>query len=258
MMNREKELASPPYGRLADIYDFVMRHVDYRSWADYVESAFARHDLKPVRVLDLACGTGTMALELARRGYEAAGADGSEAMLAVARRKARSAGCAIPFHAADLRRIEGLPAFDAVLCLYDSMNYMMSVEEMAQALRQARPLVRPEGVFVFDVCTEANSLRYFRDMTEREAGDGFAYVRHSFYREGVQTNDFTIRFQASEEVVREVHQQRIYPLRAVLDLVAASDFEMLGAYDGFTFITASEESDRVHFVLKPKDVIRDP
>ena len=246
------EVVSPPYGRLADIYDFVMRHVDYRAWADYVERAFARHGLSPVRVLDLACGTGTMALELSRRGYEATGADGSEAMLAVARRKARAEGRSISFHAADLRRVEGLSGFDAVLCLYDSMNYMMSTSEMAQALRQIRPLVRPGGAFVFDVCTEANSLRYFRDMTEREAGEGFAYVRHSFYREGVQTNDFTIRFQAAQEEVREVHQQRIYPLRTVLDLIAASEFEMLGAYDGFTFITASEESDRVHFVLRPK------
>ncbi len=250
MMGEER--VSPPYGCLADIYDFVMRHVDYRGWADYVERIFERHGLNPVRVLDLACGTGTMALELSRRGYDMTGADGAEAMLAAARRKARAEKRPIPFHAADLRRIEGLSGFDAALCLYDSMNYMMSLEEMGQALRQVHALLRPGGAFVFDVCTEANSLRYFRDMTEREAGDGFASVRRSFYREGVQTNDFTIRFQASGESVREVHRQRIYPLRSVLDLIAASEFQMAGAYDGFTFITASEESDRVHFVLKPK------
>ena len=251
------EFVSLPYGRLADIYDFVMRHVDYRAWADYVEAAFTRHGADPVRVLDLACGTGTMALELSRRGYDVTGADASEAMLDVARRKAAAAGRAIPFHAEDLRRVGGFPPFDAVLCLYDSLNYMMSSEEMGQALRQVRPLVGPGGVFVFDVCTEANSLRYFRDMTEREAGEGFAYVRHSFYREGIQTNDFTIRFQASGESVRETHRQRIYPVRTVFETVAASDFLLLGAYDGFTFQTASEESDRVHFVLGPKDVRRE-
>jgi SAM-dependent methyltransferase len=246
------ELVSPPYGRLADIYDFVMRHVDYRAWADYVEAAFARHGVNPVRVLDLACGTGTMALELSRRGYDTTGVDASEEMLVVARRKAGAAGRAIPFCAADLRRVEGFPPFDAALCLYDSMNYMMSAEEMAEALRQVRPLVGPGGVFVFDVCTEANSLRYFRDMTEREAGEGFAYVRHSFYRDGIQTNDFTIRFQPSGESVRETHRQRIYPVRAVFETIASSDFLLLGAYDGFTFHTASEGSDRVHFVLRPK------
>jgi SAM-dependent methyltransferase len=229
-----------------------MRHVDYRAWADYVEAAFAQHGANPIHVLDMACGTGTMALELSRRGYAMSGADASEAMLAVARRKVEAAGRAIPLHTADLRRVEGLPAFDAVICLYDSMNYMMSPEDMAQALRQVRPLVRQEGLFVFDVCTEANSMRYFRDMTDREVGDGFAYVRHSFYREGIQTNDFTIRFQASGESVRETHRQRIYPVRTVLETVAASDFALLGAYEGFTFHTASEESDRVHFVLRPK------
>ena len=251
------ESISPPYGRLADIYDFVMRHVDYRAWADYVEAAFARHGVNPVRVLDMACGTGTMALELSRRGYDMSGVDASEAMLAVARRKVEAADRAIPLHVADLRRVEGLPTFDAVICLYDSMNYMMSPDEMGQAFRQVRPLVQQEGLFLFDVCTEANSIRYFRDMTDREVGNGFAYVRHSFYRDGIQTNDFAIRFQVSGESVREVHQQRIYPVRTVLETVAASDFALLGAYEGFTFRTASEESDRVHFALRPKDARRE-
>lgn len=246
------EVASAPYGRLADIYDFVMRHVDYRRWADYVERAFSRHGLSPVRVLDLACGTGTMALELSRRGYEMTGVDGSGDMLVMAGRKAEAEGLSIPFHTADLRRLEGLSSFDAVLCLYDSMNYMMTLEEMDLAFRQVHPLVVPEGVFVFDVCTEANSLRYFRDLTEREAGDGFAYVRRSTYRDGVQTNDFTIQFAGQGQSVREIHHQRIYPLCEVLDLIAKSEFRLAGAYDGFTFITASEESDRVHFVLSPK------
>lgn len=247
-----QEVTSPPYGRLADIYDFVMRHVDYRGWADYVERAFTRHGQNPVRVLDLACGTGTMVLELSRRGYEMTGVDGSEAMLAVAGRKAKVEGLSIPFHTADLRRLEGLSSFDAVLCLYDSMNYMMNLDEVSLALRQVHPLVVADGVFVFDVCTEANSLRYFRDLTEREAGDGFAYVRRSTYRDGVQTNDFTIQFPAQRQSVREIHKQRIYPLREVLDLIGRSGFRLAGAYDGFTFITASEESDRVHFVLVPK------
>jgi SAM-dependent methyltransferase len=248
---KDREFTSPPYGRLAEIYDYVMRHVDYRAWADYVEGAFARHGVNPVRVLDLACGTGTMALSLSLRGYEMTGVDASEEMLEVARRKAAAAGRAIPFHAADLRSVEGLPAFDAVLCLYDSMNYMMSPDEMARAFAHIRPLVGPGGIFVFDVCTEANSIRYFRDMTEREAGDGFAYVRRSHYQDGIQTNDFTIRFHDSGESIREIHRQRIYPVRTVVDAFAGTGFDLLGAYDGFTFNTASEESDRVHFVLGP-------
>ena len=246
-----QEVLARPYARLATIYDFVMRHVDYNAWADYVEAVFARHAVNPVRVLDLACGTGTLALEMSRRGYDTSGADESEDMLDVARRKARNAGQALDFHTADLRCLLGLPSFDSVLCLYDSMNYMMCDEDMALALRQVRPIIEPAGVFIFDVCTEANSIRHFRDITERESEKDFAYVRHSSYRLGVQTNDFTISFRDSGETIREIHRQRIYPVQTVLDVIGRSEFELLGAYDGFTFDTASEESDRVHFVLRP-------
>ncbi len=247
-----REIVSPPYGRMAAIYDFVMRHVDYKAWADYIETVFAHHGANPVSVLDLACGTGNMTLELSRRGYQMTGIDHSEEMLAIARKKAKEARRDIPFFKANLNGVEGPMPADTVICIYDSMNYLMSNDEVVQVLGQVRPFVRKKGLFLFDICTEANSVRHFRNITEREAGEGFAYVRHSFYQDGVQMNDFTINFKGANETIRETHRQRIYPVQELMDIVTGSDFLLLGAYDGFTLNTATEESDRVHFVLKPK------
>ena len=70
---------TPPYSALAAIYDHVMRHVDYVAWCDYIERLWDRFCARPRTVLDLACGTGTVALELARRGYRLTGVDGSPA-----------------------------------------------------------------------------------------------------------------------------------------------------------------------------------
>lgn len=238
------------YSRLAKIYDHVMRHVDYDHWADYVESVFRRHGFFPRRILDLACGTGTLALEMASRSYMMSGVDGSSAMVAQACRKAEEAGKEIRFETGDLRRLDGLPTFEGVLCLYDSLNYMMTLEDMALALDQIHRLVEPAGLFIFDVCTETNSLAYFRDSTHREKGDGFSYVRRSFYDDGVQVNAFEIRFEGSPEVYSEEHRQQIYPLEDVEHTVERSSFHLEAAYDGFGFSDPSEISDRVHFVLR--------
>ncbi|MDP6776413.1 MAG: class I SAM-dependent methyltransferase [Candidatus Latescibacteria bacterium] len=239
-----------PYSKLASIYDHVMRHVDYVHWTDYVESLAVRHGAKPLRVLDLACGTGTLALELGRRGYDVSGADGSAAMLEVAQEKAAAAGVDIAYHHRDLLWLRDLPQFEWVLCLYDSVNYLMSLDDVSRALVEMQSVVEPGGLLVFDVCTESNSLRYFRDMTDRDQGKGFSYVRRSTYHEGIQYNRFDIQFEVPREDVCEVHKQRIYPLSEIEIALASCPFTVEGRYDGFGFNAPGERSDRVHFVLR--------
>ena len=229
-----------PYSRLANIYDHVMRHVDYVRWARYVSSLLVRHKVKPNRVLDLACGTGSLAIELYRRNFDVLGADGCREMLDVAVEKARKLRYSIPFYHRNLIDLGDLPPCDAVLCLYDSINYLMSPELIARALNEVHRVVTPNGIFVVDICTESNSRQYFCNMESEDLGDGFSYRRHSYYEKGVQYNKFDIHFEDTDEVVKEVHQQRIYSLSAIEEIVDQSPFEMVGAYGGFGYAPPTE------------------
>ena len=79
-----------PYTLLAEGYDAVMAYVDYAAWAEYVHFLLERHHPRTRDVLELGCGTGSLALALQPLGgYRYRATDASEAMLAVARRKAR-------------------------------------------------------------------------------------------------------------------------------------------------------------------------
>lgn len=239
-----------PYSALAEIYDFVMRHVDYVHWADYVDSVLVQHNMMPRTILDIACGTGSLAIELHQRGYRASGADGCAAMLARADAKTIAIGYEIPLHHQSFLELEGIGSHDTAVCLYDSMNYLMTLEDFATALERIRQTLHKGGLFVFDLCTEANSRRHFSDLREHEKGNGFTYTRRSYYEDGVQFNDFEIRFQKPERVVRELHQQRIYPLDTIYPVIEESSFVFEAAYDGFGFTKATDRSDRVHFVLR--------
>ena len=245
--------SAAPYQSLASIYDYVMRHVDYDNWAAYLRDLFARYDHQPHSLVDLACGTGNIALELRSLGCPVvAGVDASEAMLGVAREKAAFAGQAIDFDPRDLRQLKGLGSFDTAVCMYDSFNYLLTRDDLAQALVAVHDILHPGGLFVFDVCTEQNSLRYFRDLRDEESGPGFTYQRHSQYdaEERLQTNHFTIRFDGQQDPVEEHHVQRIYPLADILAALEESFLELLGAFDGFTFKRGTERSDRIHFALR--------
>ena len=242
--------AQSPYQGLAPIYDYVMAHVDYGAWAAYIHALFARFAPDAIRVADLACGTGNASFALHRLGYEVTGVDRSEAMLRVARTKA--AGTDVEFVQRDLRQLAGLGPFDAAICLYDSVNYLLAPTDLDAALRGAEAIVQPSGLFVFDICTERNSLRYFRNMRDSERGPGFSYERHSIYDpdKRLQSNHFRIRRDGSGVALEETHVQRIYSVAAIAARVEASAWDLLALFDGFTFDKGTEESDRVHFVLR--------
>src|SRR5689334_17051621 len=109
---------SEPVGRFYD--DFAAHyHLMFENW----EASIARQaaaigsllqrdaGLGPgSAVLDCACGIGTQSLGLARLGYRLTGSDLSAAAIGRARSEAASRGLVIPFHVADMRALDRLPA----------------------------------------------------------------------------------------------------------------------------------------------------
>jgi ubiquinone/menaquinone biosynthesis C-methylase UbiE len=249
------------YGKFARIYDKVMRGVDYPTWADYVMNLSARFGFESSRICDLACGTGSLALELADRGCEVTGVDGSADMLAQARVKAEVAGHEdIVFEQGDLRSFNLEKKFPLVTCLYDSVNYLTSEEDVQSCFRQACGHVLPGGGFIFDITTEFNIIANFADYTFAENFDDFSYIWENRYDlvNKLIVSDVTI-FHKDEDrfyKVTETHRQKIYSTGRMEELAKEAGFEILGAFDGFTLDSPGPRVERVHFVcrrpLKPR------
>ena len=109
------------YGAIARVYDRLNAEIDYAAWADFVETCFARYlKEKPTLLLDLACGTGSMTLELARRGFDMIGVDASPDMLSVAYERAADRECeGVLFLLQDMRTFELYGTVGAVTCCLD-------------------------------------------------------------------------------------------------------------------------------------------
>ena len=256
MTNREP-MSSPdatkaePYEGLAPIYDYVMRHVDYLHWAQYVQSLLRRHNGDTEHLLELACGTGNISCSLASLGYSVTGLDVSHEMIREAQAKALTQDGVVQFDVCDLRELADIGPFEAAVCLYDSFNYLLSLDDFDLALRRVHDVLTPGALFIFDVCTEQNSVQHFGDVRDTEQGPGFMYSRHSYYDvdERLQFNKFDIRLEDGSRR-QESHVQRIYPHDELLGRIACSPFDLLEALDGFSRRPGSERSDRVHFVLR--------
>jgi len=247
---KERLVEVEPYSRLAPVYDYLMRHVNYARWATYVIQIFSVWGAPMKSVLDIACGTGSFILELHHRGYTVAGLDRSLAMVEVAGEKLR--GRAIPVWCGEMQAFAVRSPLDAVVCLYDSINYLMALEDYERTLHAASTALKEGGLFIFDICTERNSIRNFDPYYEVGRSGRFRYARWSSYdpRERIHTNRFEIGIAGDPVEYEEIHRQRIFSINEVKGVIESSVFTCLGIYDGFSMTAGSEKSNRVHFVLR--------
>lgn len=142
------------YENLSASYDGLTRDIDYSRILDFLEAILKREDLRPETVLDLACGTGSMSLLLAQRGYKVLAADISEEMLTVAAQKAARLQENPPYFICQPMQRLSLPQpVNAVFCLLDSINYLTRPEDCRKTLQRVFASLEKGGVFFFDINT---------------------------------------------------------------------------------------------------------
>lgn len=146
---------STVFGRIyADVYDTVYRDKDYAAESELAERLFRAYGDGPVgSVLDLGCGTGSHAVQLAHAGYEVVGVDRSAGMLSHARKKAAvvTSGISPRFEEQDVRGADLGRQFDAVMIMFAVLGYQLGNGDVLATLKAARRHLRPKGLLLFDV-----------------------------------------------------------------------------------------------------------
>ena len=142
------------YEALAGAYDGLTQDIHYAAICDFLEAVLRAEGKHPQTVLDLACGTGSMSVLLARRGYRVLGADISEEMLTVAAQKAAELAENPPYFIRQAMQRLRLPEqMDLIVCLLDSLNYLTKPEDCRQTFARVFSALKSGGVFFFDINT---------------------------------------------------------------------------------------------------------
>jgi SAM-dependent methyltransferase len=117
-------------------------------------ASVARH-VPPARIhCDVACGTGTLVLELAKRGWAASGSDASAGMIAEARKKAAAAGAAVTFDVQDMRDFAPATPAGLITSCFDSVNHLLTLRDLKAFCVSASRALLPGGLLAFDTNTE--------------------------------------------------------------------------------------------------------
>ncbi len=156
-------------GRHAELYDLFYADKPYEAEAAFVADCLHEYSVGPTtRLLEIACGTGTHALQLEKRGYQIVATDYSKDMLERAKQKAAAANSQVEFQLQDMTQLEltGAP-FDAAYCLFDAIGYVGTNEALEKVFRGVHKHLRPDGLFVFEFWHAAAMLRHYDPVRVR-------------------------------------------------------------------------------------------
>lgn len=245
------------YTSFARVYDTFMDNVPYKEWADYLQDLLREYDIWDGLILDLGCGTGSMAEELAKRGYDMIGVDNAEDMLEIAMEKRMESGYDILYLLQDMREFELYGTVRGIVSVCDSVNYITEDEDLLEVFRLVNNYLDPQGVFIFDFNTEYKYKEILGERTIAEEREECSFIWENYYDEEDQINEYvlTLFIQDDEDddlyrKYQEQHFQRAYTLEDMKKLLRRAGLVFETAYDAYTKEPVTEQSERITVIAR--------
>ena len=284
-------MISEEYSAFARVYDRFMEEagVPYDQWAQKMDELIGRYGvsshtfgdeagnegglsekesvLRQERdlVLDVACGTGQLSRRLRGMGYDVMGVDISEQMLDMAARteeiEGRHGEMAIRYICQDMRQLDLYCTVGTVVCSYDAINYLTSIEDLVCFFKKVNNFLYPGGMLIFDF----NTLYKYRDfmgrvtfavhLQEDDEGtspgtmiwDNTFFTESDEYGRNINQSDLTffIRDGESYRKYEEVHLQRGYTLDEMRQAIESAGMSFIGAWECESWAEPTRTSERI-------------
>lgn len=268
------------YRSFASVYDEFMDGTDYQKTADQIQDMITRFGVsKPTQkrtgaseardvllvaeknlVVDLGCGTGKFTEILADRGYDVMGIDLSEEMLGIALERRDSLRHRTLYLCQDMREFELYGTAGTFVSVGDSVNYLLTDEDMIKLFKRVNTFLFPGGIFVFDFKT----LHLYRDVigdnTIAEDREDCSFIWENWYDDESRINEYDLSLFIRETGVKEddnlfrkyqeIHRQRGYTLEEMKRFAEEAGLTWIAEMDSDNMGPVSEESERILCVVR--------
>ncbi len=250
------------YTSFATVYDTFMDNVPYDAWCEYLIQVLEKYGVSQGIVLDLGCGTGNVTERLATKGYEMIGVDNAPEMLDLAMQKPSRNQYDILYLLQDMREFELYGTVNAVVSICDSMNYITEEAELFTVFQLVNNYLDPGGVFIFDLNTLYKYEEILGEQTIAETRETCSFIWDNYYDKNEQINEYELTLFVQEEESKlfhkfqEYHYQKAYQLERVQALLEEAGLEFVACYDAMTWDRPHKESERVYFIAKEVQKVR--
>ncbi len=174
--------------------------------------------------LDVGCGTGTLALAMARRGWRVWGVDASAEMVEVAERKRDEERLKATFMRQDMRTLQTARRVHLVTSMFDTLNHVGSSQELLATFRAVRSALLPGGHFMFDLNNERCYKTLWTQDEEIQHDDFTLLLENSFDAVSGKARSRVTLTPRKGEPVSEVVEERLFPAAEVHGLLERAGF----------------------------------
>ena len=242
------------YSSFASVYDELTFNVDYEKRAEYIMSILKDNGIEDGLLLDLACGTGSLSVEFAKKGFEVIATDSSADMLMEAQNKAFSEGVNIMFLCQKMQETDLYGTVRAIVCSLDSINHLENIEEVRKTFSVLKNFIDDGGIMIFDV----NTLYKHREVL---GNNTFIYDEKNVYcvwqnrllpdNKTVGINlDFFVKNGSTYERFNENFKETAFTDEKITSAVENAGFKVIKRYSDLSCSTPKEDTERVYYVIR--------
>ena len=238
------------YHALARSYDRLTSDVRYEQTVEFYKQILASEACQPRTAVDLACGTGSVALLLARDGLQVTGVDLSEEMLMVAWEKAQCQRQRPLFICQSLQELQLPRGVDLAVCALDSLDYILDPDDCREAIRRVYKVLNPGGMFIFDVNTPEKLRAMDGQVFLDEDDDVYCVWRGEFDEETNICSYGMDLFQREGQLWKrsfEEHQEYAYSQEQLTEYLQSAGFTKIRVYADRCFEAPRPGEQRIYF-----------
>ena len=244
------------YDDFSRFYDLLTDNVEYEKRADYFCRLLSMCGINEGILLDLGCGTGSMSLAMAERGFDVIGVDSSVGMLNAAQQKMFASGKQMLLLNQSMEEIDLYGTVDCAICVLDGINHLKNEKAVKATFEKVSLFMNKGGAFAFDVNTLYKHKFVLADNVFVYEPDGVYCVWQNSFNGSDGSVDISLDFFEEEDGVYyrsgESFTERAYELNDIKAWLEDAGFEVIGIYDDLTLDDVKQNSERAVFLAKKK------
>jgi SAM-dependent methyltransferase len=170
----------------------------------------------------------------------------------------------------DMRSFELYGTVAAVVSICDSMNYIISEQDLLKVFQLVNNYLDAGGIFIFDMNTEYKYKNLLANNTIAENREDCSFIWENYYDSDKMLNEYEVTMfiktdqinhnlhseAKSEDLLferyQETHYQKAYSINTIMKLLEEAGMEFVTVYDAITHNPPTETSERIYFIAKEK------
>ena len=249
------------YKHFAKLYQLGWYDNYSRVIADFFPQLLSYLGVIPKTILDIACGTGTFAIEMAKQGMQVTGVDISTQMLSIAKQKAREEKEKVEWLHQDMINLTLSKKFDMCTSWFDSLNYVLLWEDLLTVFQNVSQALTDKGYFIFDMNTRYGLIKSWNRYPSYVSQDNakcFEVHQPSYdFETNIASMKITgfIKEGDSWNKIQEIHKEKGYSLQEIRAAFAGAGFCELHSFSNLQeYAPVEEQTGRVFFILKKGNI----